>query len=96
MTHETLIRVLERANGGDGPEILLLFPLTDSVVWANLWLEAPQPDKTERRIEGDRVYLIRNEQQYVGIALDMGPEDLHWLVLPEHREYHYLSNAGLG
>lgn len=93
MTHETLRSVLARANGGDGPEVLLPFPLTATVVWATLWLEAPSPDTTARRMEGDKVYLIHNGQQYVAIVLDLGSLDLHWFVLPEHRGQQYLSTA---
>ncbi|WP_139926350.1 hypothetical protein [Hymenobacter sp. DG01] len=94
MTHETLHSVLARANGGDGPEILILRPLTESVVWASLWLEAPRPDQTDRRQHGSKVYLIRNElQEYVGIVLDHGPADLHVYVPPQHRGHHYMSKA---
>lgn len=93
MTNESLSRLLDRANGAEGPEIIIQRPLTKSVSWARVWLAMPRPDESDSMQHGNKAYLIRNGQQYVGIVLDHGFADLHVFVPPPHRGQHYLSNA---
>lgn len=94
MTNENLVALINRANGQAGEQVLFIRPLTDSVHWAKAWHTTPVLNDTTAYVHGYSVYLIRNpELQYVGIVLDMGESDLHWLVLPEHRGNGYLSTA---
>lgn len=94
MSNETLIDLIDRANGRPGEQVLFIRPLTDSVHLAKAWLKPPALLDTTAIINGFPLYLIRNpEQRYVGVVLDMGEADLHWLVLPAYRGKGYLSAA---
>lgn len=94
MTNQNLSDLIDRANGQAGEQVLFVRPLTDSVYWAKAWEQAPVLYKHTAPDTGYSLYLIRSrERQYVGIVLDMGPENLHWLVQPAFRKQGYLSTA---
>lgn len=94
MSNETLHRLIDRANGAHGPEVILLRPLTDTVSLGKAWLEAPQLEQSSFLQSGQGIYLIRHAHlSWVGIVLDHREKDLHVYMLPEYRGQHIMSTA---
>ncbi|MBY0260774.1 MAG: hypothetical protein K2Q20_00420 [Phycisphaerales bacterium] len=91
MTEETLCGLIHAFNARRLPEPHALRTLSPSVVLGYVWLESPT--RREGTAKSDRLYFIVSERRCVGVVLDMGEENLHWYVLPEHRKKGHLALA---
>ncbi|MCR5890419.1 hypothetical protein LRS06_22080 [Hymenobacter sp. J193] len=94
MNDETLARLIYRANGAYGQEIVVERPLTDTVGWARIWLQAPHPNESDLLTPNYDAYLIRDRtQRCVGLVIDHGENDLHAYVPPHRRGRGLMSQA---
>ncbi|MBG8555008.1 GNAT family N-acetyltransferase [Hymenobacter guriensis] len=94
MNDETLARLIYRANGAYGQEVLVERPLTETISWGRIWLQAPQPDESDLLTPNYYAYLIRDQaQRCVGLVIDHGEKDLHVYVPPHRRGRGLMSQA---
>lgn len=94
MNDEALTHLIYRANAAAGEQPLVARPLTDTVAWARLWTQAPQPDATDAEQPNYYAYLIRDKAgRCIGVVVDQGEDDLHALMLPHRRGRGHMSQA---
>jgi hypothetical protein len=90
MKDETLITLLEDINSGTYENKVFLRKVGKGVYIAKVW---PKPPEAILVIQsGYDFFFIKDEVQgvFVACVLDMGPNNLHWLVHPDFRRKGYL------
>jgi hypothetical protein len=86
MKDETLIALIEDLNSGTYDDKVFLRKVGKGVYKAKVW---PKPPEAILVIQsGYDFFFIKDEDQEVVVAcvLDMGPDNLHWLVHPDFEE----------
>jgi hypothetical protein len=92
MTDETISYIIDLINKGEPQDLIFLRPLTSIVLFGIVWVN--NSDEEVCKDSGYNMFFIKNENQtIVAGVLDMGEQDLHVFVKPEHRGNGYLVNA---
>lgn len=93
MKDETLIKLIEDLNSVTYEDKVFLRKMGKSVYLAKVW---PKPPEATLVIQsGYNFFFIKDEvrEVFVACVLDMGPDNLHWLVHPTFRRKGYLIPA---
>lgn len=96
MTDQTILDLMKLINKQIHQDTIFLRPLVGNVLLARIWFDENEATRTADypSLNGWSAYFIENEQgRVVAAVLDMGPEDLHWVVDPDYQGKGYLSNA---
>ena len=93
MEDSFLVSLIQRLNNGRTNGLIHLRPLTDLVDFSKVWAEKPKPKDDINYYGPHKLYFIKNQEgKYVAVVLDM-TQNLHWLVLKQHRGNGHLTNA---
>jgi hypothetical protein len=93
MHDETLITLIEDLNSGTYEDKIFLRKVGKGVYLAKVWTKPPEAILVIQ--SGYDFFFIKDEAREVFVAcvLDMGPNNLHWLVHPAFRRKGYLVPA---
>lgn len=92
MTDKTIRFIIDLINGNLASEIIFLRPLSNFVLFGRVWVSNDQGHMCTDR--GYSMFFILNRRKViVGAVVDMGRQDLHVFVHPNHRKRGYLVNA---
>lgn len=93
MTDETLINLIEELNSGTYEEKIFLRKVGKGVFLAKAWTKPPEAILVFQ--SGYDFFFVKDEalDVFVACVLDMGPNNLHWLVHPTFRRNGYLIPA---
>lgn len=92
MTNETIAYIIYLINSGKASDVVFLRPLSSMVFLGRVWVNNDKGDLCKDR--GYKIFFIRNKAgTVVGAVVDMGSQDLHVYIEPEHRKKGHLSKA---
>lgn len=92
MTDAKLENLLQSLNSTNNRNLVFLTPISSLVDYGKVW--ETKPSSQLAGYEPEKIYCIKNKEgTYVAAVLYSQPENLHWLVLNQHRRQGYLAKA---
>ena len=92
VTDEALDLIIRRLNDGEIEGDTFIQFLSRNVYVGAVWTDFPTGQVVNE--QADRMFFIKSEANgFVAAVLDMGPNDLHVYVVPEHRKKGYMAKA---
>ena len=91
MTEETIEKIIDSLNKPEPYDFLFLRSITDKVSFGRVWLNYPEGKSCNENSYS--MFFIKDLQNYIGAVLDMGEQDIHVFVKPQHRRKGHLVNA---
>lgn len=91
MTEETIEKIIDSLNKPEPNDFLFLRSITDKVSFGRVWLNYPEGKSCNENSYS--MFFIKDLRKYIGAVLDMGEQDIHVFVKPQHRRKGHLVNA---